>query len=74
MCPIFAGRLTDCRESYNITLTVTFASFTASVLLDITYGHIIQSGDDEYLTFAEQADEALQVATRASVIDLFPIC
>ena len=44
----------------------------ASTVIEVTYGHKVESDDDAYLQFAVKADEFVQAAASAVHIDLVP--
>ena len=58
---------------YWIVLVDRFAS---AVIMEIAYGHRIETDDDRYLTLSEQVNQAAAGAGDAgvSLVDLLPIC
>lgn len=44
------------------------------MLLEITYGHKVQSSDDEHLRYVEQVDKIIQAVERGAIIDMIPVC
>ncbi len=49
-------------------------SYTAAIIMQITYGHRVQSDDDRYVKLAEQVNDTILAMGRAAILDLLPFC
>ena len=60
----------------NFSLCLHLDRFASAIILEIGYGHKVESDDDPYLELADQFNDAVAGlgGIGFSVVDFFPIC